>query len=64
MLQAMSPAARMRAKLQKVADAFAEDERKRRYLIVDDLDDPKNEMTPTQRAEILQWYEGLKREKD
>ncbi len=36
----------------------------RRCVIVDDIDDPKNEMTPSQRAEVLQWYEGLNREKD
>ena len=64
LLQAMGPAAALRARIQKVKDAFAEDERKRRYVIVDDIDDPKNQMTPSQRAEVLQWYEGLNREKD
>ena len=64
LLQVLGPAGQMRARLQKVADAFAEDERKRRYLIMDDPDDPQNEMSPSQRAEVLQWYEGLNREKD
>lgn len=33
-------------------------------VVVDDIDDPQNSMTPSQRAEILQWYEGLNKEKD